>query len=249
MRILLVNDDGYSAPGIRTLAQIASRRGHDVTILAPDGDRSCSAHSATFFKPLKCKKIIADGYECYSLSGTPVDCVMMGLLEFAKENPYELVISGINTVSNLGTDIIFSGTVQQAIEAGRLGIRAVALSGHFKNDEEYAPAAEWFFDRLDYFYNLAEYAPVNVNFPKDWTVKNELRICPLGIQAYNNYHVLKSDEENCREYSLVGNIVPCQQPYESTDVELYNSGYVTVTPVPVLFNDFSLIERLREVEE
>ncbi len=249
MRVLLVNDDGYSAPGIRALALSASRRGHDVTILAPDGDRSSSAHSATFFKPLKCKKIPTEGYECYSLSGTPVDCVMLGVMEFAKKRPYDLVISGVNTVSNLGTDILFSGTVQQAIEARRLGVRSVALSGLFKTDEEYFPAVEWFLDKLDYFYSLAEYAPINVNFPPDWTEKCKFKICPLGIQAYNNYHILKSEEDDIKEYSLVGNIIQYNQPYEHTDVESYNEGYITVTPVPVIMNDFSLIDKLNEVEK
>ncbi len=249
MRILLVNDDGYSAPGITVLAQVAAKRGHNVTLLAPDGDRSCSAHSATFFKPLKCEKIQARGYECFSLSGTPVDCVMLGILDLTKEKPFDLVISGINTVSNLGTDIIFSGTVQQAVEAGMLGVRAVALSGLFLNYDEYIPAAEWFFDKLDYFYNLAEYAPINVNFPPNWTIKNELKICPLGIQAYNNYHLISASGGEVTEYSLVGNIIDCPQPYDKTDVELYNAGYVTVTPVPILMNDFGLIEKLREVEK
>ncbi len=249
MRILLVNDDGYNAPGIQILAQKLHNLGHCITIVAPDSDRSCSGHSATFYKPFVCNKINNYEYDCFSITGTPVDCVLLGVLEIGKSIPFDLVISGVNTVSNLGTDILFSGTVQQMIEASRLGLKAIAISGQFKNPDLYNDAIDRFIEEFDYFCMLSEYSAININIPFDWKIKNKFKICPLGMNKYENRYIAENIDINVSSFTLVGKAIDCEQVYQNCDVVEYNNGYMTVSPVPVYGNDMKKIEQLKSIKK
>ncbi|PZT40172.1 5'/3'-nucleotidase SurE, partial [Stenotrophomonas maltophilia] len=124
MRILVSNDDGVDAAGIRMLASVLREAGHEVTVVAPDRDRSGASNSLTLDLPIRLKRI--DHYTV-SVAGTPTDCVhlaLTGLLEFEPD----IVVSGINNVANLGDDVIYSGTVSAAMEGRFLGLPAVAVS-------------------------------------------------------------------------------------------------------------------------
>ena len=124
MRILVSNDDGVDAAGIRMLASVLREAGHEVTVVAPDRDRSGASNSLTLDLPIRLKRI--DHYTV-SVAGTPTDCVhlaLTGLLEFEPD----IVVSGINNAANLGDDVIYSGTVSAAMEGRFLGLPAVAVS-------------------------------------------------------------------------------------------------------------------------
>lgn len=128
MRVLLTNDDGIYSPGINSLAREMAKIAQ-VTVVAPDRERSATAHAITMHKPLRAEKINVSGsnIEGWMVNGTPSDCIKLALEVLLDFTP-DMVISGINRGYNLGTDVIYSGTVSAAIEAALLGIPAIALS-------------------------------------------------------------------------------------------------------------------------
>lgn len=127
MHILLVNDDGIEAPGLRVLAQALGET-HRITVCAPDGNRSAVGHGITLHEPLLVGERQVPGAErAYGISGTPADCVRLGLGALLGE-PVDLVISGPNIGLNVGMDLHYSGTVSAALEAAMQGVKALALS-------------------------------------------------------------------------------------------------------------------------
>jgi len=127
-QILITNDDGISAGGIRKLAEIARGFG-DVTVVAPDGQRSAASHQCIFSRPLILKEYDfgMEGIHAYTLDGTPADCVRVGIFAAMDHKP-DVVLSGINHGYNISSDIQYSGTVGAALEASVLGVHAIALS-------------------------------------------------------------------------------------------------------------------------
>ncbi|MCB5263763.1 MAG: 5'/3'-nucleotidase SurE, partial [Candidatus Cloacimonadaceae bacterium] len=124
MKILLVNDDGINAPGIRFLQKALASAGHDLILVAPDSERSAASHSITLRKDITATRIAANEW---AISGTPVDCVVIALQKIISDK-IDLVISGINAGQNMGEDVLYSGTVSAAVEAAMFGQRAIALS-------------------------------------------------------------------------------------------------------------------------
>ena len=123
MKILVSNDDGVHSPGLHQLAERLSEAG-EVTVVAPDRERSAAGHSLTLHKPLRVAEV-KDGV--YSVNGTPTDCVNLAVNHLLKEKP-ALVVSGINQGGNLGDDVTYSGTVSAAMEGTLLGIPSIAIS-------------------------------------------------------------------------------------------------------------------------
>jgi 5'-nucleotidase len=124
MRILISNDDGVDAPGIKLLAQGLQEAGHNVFVVAPDRDRSGASNSLTLDMPIRAKPL---NENTWSVAGTPTDCVHLALAGLLKSDP-DIVISGINNTSNMGDDVIYSGTVAAAMEGRCLGFPAIAMS-------------------------------------------------------------------------------------------------------------------------
>ena len=130
MRVLISNDDGVFADGIRTLAAAAAARGHAVTVVCPDQERSATGHGLTLQTPLRAERadeLYVPGVTAWACSGTPADCMKLALFELVKEKP-DLVLSGINHGPNLGTDVFCSGTVAAAMEGTLEGIPSMAIS-------------------------------------------------------------------------------------------------------------------------
>ncbi|MEQ1716980.1 MAG: 5'/3'-nucleotidase SurE [Hyphomicrobium sp.] len=132
MRILITNDDGISAKGLEVLKAIALGLSPDVWTVAPETNQSGTSHSLTLHQPLRLRQI---DERTYAAAGTPTDCVIMGVRHLLKDQPPDLILSGINHGSNLGEDITYSGTVAAAIEGSLLGIRSIALSLMFGFEE------------------------------------------------------------------------------------------------------------------
>lgn len=134
MKILLCNDDGYRALGINTLSRVLREAGHQTTIVAPHEERSGQSHAVSFFRPLAVQQ---EALDVYSVHGTPADCAIIGLRDILKNNPPDIVISGINHGLNVGWDVNYSGTVGAATEATMLGFRSIAVSvdTYLKPDE------------------------------------------------------------------------------------------------------------------
>jgi len=130
LRILISNDDGVFAEGIRTLAASAASRGHKVTVVCPDQERSATGHGLTLHSPIRAERadeLFGEGIKAWGCSGTPADCVKLALNELLDQKP-DLILSGINHGPNLGTDIFCSGTVAAALEGTLDGIPSIAIS-------------------------------------------------------------------------------------------------------------------------
>ena len=131
MRILLTNDDGFHAPGMRVLEGIARTLSDDIWIVAPSDEQSGAAHSLTLTRPLRVRE---HGPKRFSVSGTPTDAVMMAVRQLMRDCPPDLILSGVNRGANLAEDVTYSGTVSAATEGTILGIPSIAISiNSFKN--------------------------------------------------------------------------------------------------------------------
>lgn len=168
MRILLTNDDGINADGLKSLERIARTLSDDIWVVAPEYDQSGFAHSLSLSDPLRLRKI---SERHYAVRGTPTDCVIMGCRHIMPELP-DLVLSGVNSGSNIADDVTYSGTVAGAMEGTMLGIRSIALSQayNFYNDGRIVPyetceaLAPALLDRLIKV-DLPRGVFLNVNFP------------------------------------------------------------------------------------
>lgn len=127
-RILVSNDDGIHAPGLKVLENIARSLSKDVWVVAPETEQSAAAHSVTLRRPLRIRKV---GRRRFAVDGTPTDSVLLGIRHLLKDKPPHLVLSGINRGANLGEDVHYSGTVAAAVEGALLGVPSIALSQQY----------------------------------------------------------------------------------------------------------------------
>lgn len=165
-RVLLTNDDGIDAPGLRVLEEVAASIAGEVWVVAPEHDRSGTSHSISLHAPLRLNEL---GARRYSVSGTPGDCVVMAVRHLMADAPPTLVLSGINRGANLGVETVFSGTVGAAMTALLLGYPAIALSQAFTDREalRWATARKLAPGVIQQLWNVGwnANACLNVNFP------------------------------------------------------------------------------------
>src|SRR5215469_1856266 len=124
-RILVTNDDGINAPGLKILERVARKLSRDVWVIAPELEQSGAGHSLTLRRPLAVRRVVP---RRFAVDGTPTDCVLLAVNHLIEGKRPDLVLSGVNRGANLGEDVTYSGTVAAAMEATLLGIRAIALS-------------------------------------------------------------------------------------------------------------------------
>lgn len=246
MRILLTNDDGVWAPGLRALVrQLAPA--HEVEIVAPDKEQSGVGHGITVHHPLRVTRVdLGAGFQAYTVSGTPADCVKIAF-DALLEHPPDLVISGVNDGVNLGTDVLYSGTVAAAVEGCLFGALAMAVSLDGRDEEGYAFAArvaEAIAKRL-----VEEGLPpntlLNVNVPKGGAEGTRgVRVTRLGQRRYRDVFDRRSDPRGREYYWLAGSPVDLEADDFTTDAAALRSGYVSVTPIHVDMTDVKSMERL-----
>ena len=232
MRILLVNDDGIDAVGIRSLVGALSKA-HTVWIAAPDRQRSAAGMSMTLEQPLRADLRRIDGAAlAYAVDGTPVDCARLGLGNLVPEQP-DLVISGINHGPNLGSDTLYSGTCGAAQQAAVLGVQAIAMSLD-KRDPVHFETAVAVTERM---IDLAGRRPLpfgmfwNVNVPD--LPQEEIkgyRVTGLAMVHYNGVYHRREDPLGRPYYWVPRGKLPCEAD-EDTDYAWLRKGYVTVTPM------------------
>ncbi len=248
MRILITNDDGIDAKGIRALAERLSKR-HEILIVAPMTNKSACSHSITIFKEMKLveRKDFAPA-RTYALDGTPADCVKFAVFHFSDFKP-DLLVSGINHGSNLGTDIFYSGTVSAATEASYLKIPAIAVSCvgveefHF---DACAEIAEKLVDSLAPHHQPDLIWNVNIpNLPIEEI--RGIRIAKNGIQIYNDVYTETRNEAGEVFYSLGGEPITHDENDAFCDVELVRAGYAAVSPLRCDRNCYQTIEKLKEL--
>lgn len=245
MRILLTNDDGYSAPGLFVLEKIAAHFSDDIWICAPSEEQSGAGHSLTLNRPVRLRK---HAEKRFSVTGTPTDAVTMALRK-VMPGPPDLILSGVNRGANLGDDVTYSGTVSAAIEGALAGIRSIALSQVYSKeglaDAVSFDAAEKWGERALRPLIEAPFAPrtlMNVNFPplSGGEVKG-IRVVRQGFHDYARGSLIEGTDPRGFPYYWFGLHGIEQTPGHNTDLEAIADGYVAVTPLHVdLTHDASM---------
>lgn len=246
MRILLTNDDGVMAEGIRVLAKELQKE-HEVIIVAPDKERSAQSHAITLFQPLVIKKVRLEGVkgEVYSVAGTPADCVRAGIEVLAKE-PIDFVCSGINIGLNAGMDILYSGTVSAAIEASVYNIPSMAVSTEYIDEKvNFNVAAKHALDILERTIPklMGTNIVLNVNVPYTKKDVNGVEVCRVG-DAINDYYLAGENGDGERYIQTKG-----RRDIEFTkDTDRYflRQGYVTVTPLHYDLTNFKTLQTVKD---
>jgi len=242
MHILISNDDGYRAPGIRCLAD-ALKTVARTTVVAPDRDRSGASNSLTLDSPLRARQ--ADSGYIY-VEGTPTDCVHLAITGLLDDEP-DIVVSGINSGANLGDDVIYSGTVAAAMEGRFLGLPAIAISMVSFDAGHYPTAAQVVLDLLDRI--KAQPIPpatiLNVNVPdmpydelKGWEVTR------LG-HRHKSEPVIAQTDPRGRPIYWVGPSGSEQDAGPGTDFHAVRNGCVSVTPIHVDLTRYDVLDQVR----
>ena len=225
MKILISNDDGIFAPGIAALVKAFSEAGHEIFVCAPDSQRSAASHSLSIHKPLTVKAMEFPGaVKAYAIGGTPADCVKLGLMVLCPEA--EAVVSGVNKGYNVGTDILYSGTVAAAMEGAICGRPALAIS-QMERREDFSHAAELAVQMFGKLMEnpLAPLSVLNVNYPQCDTIKGVLT-AKMGQLHYIENYIL-TEHEGEAAYVLSGEVEKGRA--QSDDYEKLCQGYATVT--------------------
>ena len=240
MRILVVNDDGINAPALPHIAKWASKLGETV-VVAPKFEQSGKSQAIDFSRNFEVKKVdLVPCVEAYSMDSTPADCVRFGVIGLHKE--YDLVISGINKGYNLGEDIAYSGTVGAVLEAGRLGIKAIALSAD-------VPSFQPAMDNID---KVFEYITknrlfdinglYNVNFPDKGS---DILITRQGSMFYTDEFVYLGNDI----YTQTGEPIETDTFDLEIDIDAVRAGYISITPVTYEKTEINAFNTLRGIKE
>ncbi len=258
LKLLIGNDDGVFALGIRTLANILAQAGHHVTVVCPDRERSATGHGLTLHQPIRAEQIsgIFDPeVTAWSCSGTPSDCIKLALSAIFTEPP-NFVLSGINHGPNLGTDILYSGTVSAAMEGTIEGIASIAFSLGSYTSKEFVVAAEFARKLLHQLQQQPSYTNtlLNVNIP---AVSQELikgvKITRQGVRKYIEQFQQRVDPRGKSYYWLAGEIVEEVEGDDRlylaadivTDVQAVKENYISITPLQYNLTDGATIEKLK----
>lgn len=257
MKLLISNDDGIFALGIRTLANTLADAGHQVTVVCPDRERSATGHGLTLHKPIRAEQIdsvFEAGISAWACSGTPSDCVKLALGALLDEPP-DMVLSGINHGSNLGTDVLYSGTVSAAMEGAMEGISSIAFSLSSFASQDFQPAANFAVALVSQLSHapLPQAMLLNVNVPA--IPASEIvgvAITRQGVRRYFDQFEKRVDPRGKTYYWLAGEILEEVAEPElaspealklstysdqtwfkqiPTDVQAIRQNYITLTPL------------------
>jgi 5'-nucleotidase len=241
MRILISNDDGIYSPGLAALADVASRFG-EVRVVAPDVEQSSMSHAITSSRPLSYRRTpiasFEGRFEAYRVNGTPADCVALGAHNW---DGIEVVLSGINLGTNLGSAVWHSGTLAAAKQAALLGLRGIAFSTPVGESEpDFKALAPWVERTLKMLLAEKNLQLVNVNVPMKpqglcWTRQS--------VQHYDGKVVPAKDPMGRQHYWYT--VIPIEQVEEGTDRWAMGRGYVSVTPLRLDLTDDAALRDTR----
>lgn len=233
MRILLTNDDGIYAPGLRALQSELGQLGH-VSVVAPGSEQSGVGHSITILDPLIVRSVDeADGRPFgWAVEGSPADCVKLALFEILEGRP-DLIVSGINNGSNTGINVLYSGTVAASIEGAFFGITSIAVSLELAEHQDYPYAARLAVSTIRKILanGPEEGSLFNVNLPSH--ARGEplgVRVVPMGLDVGSEGFQRRTDPRG-RTYYWMDYQAPLRTEGPPTDITSLAEGYVTVTPL------------------
>jgi len=238
MNILLANDDGIQAVGLRALYHALVEAGHTVHVVAPVTEQSAVGHAVTLAMPVRVKEFREDGFHGRGVYGTPVDCVKLGLSTLLDEKP-DLVISGINAGANVGVDILYSGTVSAATEGALMEIPSMAVSMDHFNPSDLSGQARYtagLLPRIPWD-GLPPKCVLNLNFPNRPVEEAlELVVCPHTRASYTDWYDTRQDPRG-RPYYWLDGAIPPERISPDRDRALLTKGHITLTPLRFDFTD------------
>ena len=247
-RVLLTNDDGFGAPGLKVLQSIARQLTDDIWVCAPQTEQSGAGHSLSLHRPVRIRR---NSTKRYSVDGTPTDCILMALHEIMRDKPPDLVLSGVNRGSNMGEDVTYSGTIAAAMEATLLGVPAIALSQHIGEGH-----------RIVHWATAEEHGPniirrlwrkgwddgilINVNFPD--VVASAVAGTSVTVQGERKIgeNLDRRVDPRGRPYFWIGTLRSEATAKAGTDIAEVESGHISVTPVHLDLTHRPSIKGLRE---
>ncbi|GLI53114.1 5'/3'-nucleotidase SurE [Thermodesulfovibrio yellowstonii] len=241
--VLVTNDDGFFSKGIQYLAEALKELG-EVYIVAPDRDRSAVSHALTMHRPLRVDLIREN---CYSVNGTPTDCVVVGVKKLLPREP-DLIVSGINKGANLGEDITYSGTVSAAIEGTILGVPSFAISLVGERPFRYETASYYAIKIAKFILEkgLPPDTLLNVNLPnKPLQEIKGIKITKQGKRSYeNSIHEIFSPWGE-KQYWIGGGVVSWQK-MEGTDIQAIMENCASVTPLHIDLTNYRALDYLKK---
>tara|TARA_B110000027_G_scaffold127590_1_gene147086 strand:- start:45 stop:809 length:765 start_codon:yes stop_codon:yes gene_type:complete len=230
--ILITNDDGYSSKGIKALINAVKNLGK-ILIVAPDSPQSGMGHAISVNKPIRCYKTnFFDSVEAYCCTGTPVDCIKMGLYLLKDKKP-DLILSGINHGSNVSTNILYSGTMSAAVEGALSGIPSVGYSLTDYSDDadfQYSEKIVQIISKKVIKEGLKKGTCLNVNIPniKENQIKG-IKVCRQGRAFWDDTFDHRKDPLGKDYYWLTGSFSSKEQALD-TDINYLENNYVTIVP-------------------
>jgi 5'-nucleotidase len=248
MNILLTNDDGVYADGIRNLAEVLVNKGHQVTIVAPDRERSAAGHSITILDPLRVDEVNLgiSGLASFKVSGTPADSVKLGAEKLVKSRP-DFIISGINDGPNLGYDVLYSGTVSAAIEGWMMGYNSLAVSLARREDRNYRYTATFIEGFLNKIKDIFTEKPLllNINVPDlpEEDIKG-VTVTKLGTSLYEDTFEERVDPMGKKYYWLTGGGGRKEKEID-TDIWAIKNNYISITPLKLELTDSKMLKFLK----
>ncbi|NEP17478.1 MAG: 5'/3'-nucleotidase SurE [Leptolyngbya sp. SIO4C1] len=271
MKILVSNDDGIFSTGLRALANALAQAGHEVIVVCPDRERSATGHGLTMHKPIRVEEVTA-GFEAsvraWACSGLPADCVKLAL-DAILDGPPDWVISGINHGANLGTDVLYSGTVSAAMEGVLEGISSLAVSLASFSYQDFQPAAKVACSLVEQLSQRPIELPVllNVNVPPVAAADIQgIRVARLGVRRYFDLFEKRVDPRGRTYYWLAGEVLEesdakptsfstgtvksllpqalCEQ--FPTDTQAIRDNWITLTPLQYDLTVYAGLSYLKE---
>lgn len=244
MKLLISNDDGVSALGIRTLANTLAMSGHEVTVVCPDRERSATGHGLTLHQPIRAEiveSLFHPSIKAWACDGTPSDCVKLALWALLDSAP-DLVVSGINQGANVGTEILYSGTVSAAMEGLIEGIPSIAFSLTSHTNRDFQPAADFASILVGTLKKnpLPDLMLLNVNVPAvKWEEIKGAVITRQGVRRYIDVFDKRTDPRGKTYYWLTGEVQEDIEPPIGLnlpqnipiDVHVIRENYISITPL------------------
>jgi 5'-nucleotidase len=248
VRILLTNDDGIHADGLAALERIAATLSDDLWIVAPEYEQSGASRALTLAEPIRVRKL---GPRRFATTGTPTDCVMLGIRELVEGKAPDLVLSGVNRGANLAEDVTMSGTVAGALEAMALGAPGIALSqmgGYEANDAFFAPSEAFGPGILKQLIAVGWPADVvlNLNFPHGPLADiTEVEVTRQGFRDLHVRHAEKRTDLRGKDYYWIGFRPERSSPPEGTDLRAAYDGKISVTPLHIDLTHMATVHHLK----
>jgi 5'-nucleotidase len=240
-RILVTNDDGFSADGLQALADSLEKTA-DVWVVAPDSEQSAVSHALTLSRPLRVKKIAE---QRFAVDGTPTDCVALAMSGVIEGIAPDIVVSGINYGPNMGVDVHYSGTVSAAFEGAILGVPAIAVSQQVNNGFSWDFAASIATRLVEWVHlnGIPSGTVLNVNVPTKRPIG--VRMTTLGVRRYTE-GVIETKDPRGRKIYWIGGGEPVWEAIEGSDFYEVDQRYVSVTPLHLDMTDASFLSNLRD---